>query len=698
MRIPFSQLRFPNTPQQTWGIQFRRDIRAAGEAVDWSWAPRTEAGVTSKYGHLVGISSIPQPKRLEVLPYTVGKTTHLENASAGNPYNDGSVQDLSAGLDLKYGLSSNLTLDATINPDFGQVEADPAVVNLTAYETFFEERRPFFVERADLFQFADGPPETFFYSRRIGKQPSFSAIGAAPYVDAPQATTILGAAKATGRTSSGWSVGVLEAVTAKEYAQLADASGNPLPEMGVEPLTNYAVARLRKEYGGGLNYVGGMFTAVNRNIDEENFEVLRSSAYAGGTDFRHRFAKNIWQVSGWLSGSYVAGSAAAMQSTQAASSRYYQRPDQDYLTFDPNRTSLAGVATGLVVQKVGGDWIGHIGGATTSPGFELNDAGFQTDADRIYFSGTLTRRWVQPGKVFRNFSTTLRLEKFLNYGGSNLHQGVYLSGSGTFNNLWNVSYQVGYGGTALNDRVTRGGPMRTRPSSTSVQGSVGTDGRKSVAVGISGTYTDTETGSWSTSAGVNVTFRPQGAFDLTLTSGIGQSREDAFYVTQGVDATATATYGSRYIFGDLYQHRLDTTVRLNWLLSPDISIQLYAQPFLATGDYEKFKALSQPSSYEHLTYGEDGSSITFDEPSQTYTTLGAPGATPISFLNPDFRVRSLRGNLVFRWEYRPGSTLFLVWNHGRGSRSFDPTWNGLDDLFDLKQNVFLVKLNYYLNL
>jgi hypothetical protein len=702
MRIPFSQLRFPNATEQTWGIQFRRDIRAAGEAVDWSWAPRTEAGITSKYGHLVGISSIPQPKRLEILPYSVGKTTHVENVSPANPFNDGSVQNLSAGLDLKYGLTSNITLDATVNPDFGQVEADPAVVNLTAYETFFQERRPFFIERADLFQFSEGTPETFFYSRRIGKRPSLSALGSARYVDEPQATTILGAAKATGRTSSGWSVGVLEAVTAKEYAQLADASGNPLPDVGVEPLTNYAVARLRKEYGGGLNYIGGMFTAVNRDIDETQLEVLRGSAYAGGTDFRHRFAKNVWQLSGWLSGSYVSGSTTAMQATQAASARYYQRPDQDYLTFDPNRTSLSGFASGIVMQKVGGDWTGHIGGATTSPGFELNDAGFQNDADRVYLSSTISRRWVKPGKVFRNFNATLRLEDYYNYGGSNLQRGAILSANGSFNNLWNIFFSTAYNGTALNDRVTRGGPMRTRPSSTAISGGIGTDGRKSIAVTVSGNYTDTESGSWSSSGDVEVTFRPQGAFDLTLSTGFGRSREDAFYVTQGVDATATDTYGSRYIFGDLDQHFLDTTIRLNWLLSPDISIQLYAQPFLATGDYEKFKALAAPSTYDHMLYGEDGSSITFDEENQRYTTLGAPDATPITFVNPDFRLRSLRGNLVFRWEYRPGSTLFLVWNHGRGSFSFDPTWGGLSDLFDLskdpQQNVFLVKMNYYLNL
>jgi hypothetical protein len=702
MRIPFSQLRFPNTTDHTWGVQFRRDIRAAGEAVDWSWSPRTEAGATSKWGHLVGISSIPQPKRLEVLPYTLGKTTHTEGASPSDPFNDGSVQDLSGGLDLKYGLTSNITLDATINPDFGQVEADPAVVNLTAFETFFDERRPFFIERSDLFQFSEGTPETFFYSRRIGRQPSLSARGSAPYVDEPQAVTILGAAKATGRTQSGWSVGVLEAVTAKEFAQLADANGNPLPQTGVEPLSNYAVARLRKEYGAGANYVGGMFTAVNRDIDEEQFEPLRSSAYAGGLDFRHRFAKNLWQVVGWLSGSHVSGDTEAMLATQTASSRYYQRPDQDYVTLDPTRKSLSGFASGLFLQRVSGNWTGHFGGATTSPGFEINDAGFQQDADRLYVTGSLTRRWVQPGKVFRNFNATLNLQNFLNYGGVNIRKNASLNASGSFNNLWSSFLYVNYSSSGQNDRVTRGGPLRYQPWATTVHGGIGTDSRKAIALSAAGTYIWSESNAWSSSASLDLTFRPQGAFDLTLSTSFGKSREDAFYVTQGVDATANETFGSRYLFGDLDQHYLDTTLRLNWLLSPNISVQLYAQPFLATGDYQKFKALSAPSSYDFLRYGENGSTITFDEPNQLYTTVAETGADPISFVNPDFRVRSLRSNLVFRWEYRPGSTLFLVWNHGRGSFTFDPTWGGLNDLFDLsddpQRNVFLVKLNYYLNL
>ena len=702
MRIPFSQLRFPNRVEQMWGIQFRRDIRAAGEAVDWSWSPRTEPGTTSKYGHLVGLSAIPQPRRLEILPYTVGRSSFTEGADPSSPFDDGSVYDASAGLDLKYGLTSNLTLDATFNPDFGQVEADPAVVNLTAYETFFEERRPFFIERSDLFRFGEGSPETFFYSRRIGKAPSISAIGSAPYVDQPTATTILGAAKATGRTASGWSVGILEAVTGKEYARLASGPDATLPDVGVEPLTNYAVARLRREYAGGGSFLGGMFSAVNRNLDEPQFDVLRSAAYAGGMDFLHRFRGNRYLVRGWLAGSHVNGETSAILATQQASSRYYQRPDQNYVSLDSSATSLSGYSSGLTFQKTGGDWTWRLGGSAVSPGYELNDAGFQVDADRVIATGGITRAWVQPGKVFRSFNAQLNGSQAWNYGGVSVRRNMALGLSGSFHNLWGLSLQLARNFEGSNDRVTRGGPIRLQPSNVSIGLQGSTDSRKAVSGSAYISYVDASSGAWGRFAGASLTFRPQGAFDLTIFTDWTRSREDAFYVTQGADGTASDTYGRRYIFATLDQHALDTRLRLNWLLSPSLSVQLYAQPLLATGDYEEYKALAQPSSYDFLTYGENGSTITFDEPNQLYTTSGGPGADPISFINPDFRIRSLRANLVVRWEYRPGSTLFLVWNQNRGSRIFDPTWNGMSDLWALRhdpqQNVFLIKLNYYLNL
>jgi hypothetical protein len=403
-----------------------------------------------------------------------------------------------------------------------------------------------------------------------------------------------------------------------------------------------------------------------------------------------------------MAGSHVRGSTAALTATQLASSRYYQRPDQDYVSVDPDATSLSGYSSGAFLQKTGGDWTWRLGGSAVSPGYELNDAGFQLNADRLIASGGITRAWVRPGKVFRSFTAQLNANQAANYGGVNVGRSLALGLGGSFHNLWGVNLQLSRNFAASNDRVTRGGPIRLQPSSTSIGLQMSTDSRNAVAGSAYVSYVDASSGAWARFAGASLTFRPQGAFDVTVFTDWYRSREDAFYVTQGADATADATFGRRYLFATLDQHSLDTRVRLNWLLSPNLSIQLYAQPLLATGDYTGFKALARPGSYDFLEYGTGGSSITFDGGAERYTTLGGPGADPVSFTNPDFRFRSLRSNLVLRWEYRAGSTLFLVWNQTRGSRIFDPAWNGLGDLWDLRhdpqQNIFLIKFNYYLNL
>ncbi|HEX9894551.1 MAG TPA: DUF5916 domain-containing protein [Gemmatimonadales bacterium] len=702
MRIPFSQVRFPNVPEQVWGVQFRRDIRAAGEAVDWSWSPRTESGSTSKYGHLLGLSRIPQPRRIEAVPYIGGQWRFTEGADPSNPFDDGSVYQTTAGLDLKYGLTSNLTLDATINPDFGQVEADPAVVNLTAFETFFEERRPFFVERADLFRFRSSGAQNFFYSRRIGRAPSLSAEGAAPYTDQPGATTILGAAKVTGRTSSGWSVGLLETVAAKERAELA-RPGEALPAVGVEPLSNYAVARVRREYTGGSSFVGGILTAVNRRLDEPEFGLLRSAAYSGGVDFQHRFRGNAFELEGSLGGSWIRGSESAMLAAQAAPARYYQRPDQDYVSLDSNATNLGGTAGNLIFRKAGGDWRYGVSGSYTSPGFEVNDIGFQTEADRIRFSGSLERLWLTPGRLFRSFSSQVFLSQWYNFGGTNLNREVNAVAQGSFLNLWSVFAEAGGNFQSRDDRVTRGGPLGVRPAAAYVALGAASDSRKSLRGELTAWYSWSEVGGWGWALDPRITFRPQGAFDLTLQMSWRRNQADAFYVTQAPDPAAAATFGGRYVFGSLGQQSLNTTLRLNWVLSPNLSLQWYAQPLLATGDYNGFKALERPSAYRFQTYGENASTLDFDPETLQYTADadGDGPAVPIRFGNPDFRIRSLRSNVVLRWEYRPGSTLFLVWNHNRGSQIFDPSWGGLDDLWGLRtdpqQNILQIKLNYYLN-
>jgi hypothetical protein len=702
IRIPFSQLRFPDASEQVWGIQFRRDIRSAAEAVDWAWSPRTEPGSTSKYGHLLGIRDIPAPGRLEVLPYVSSQARLTRGADATNPFDDGSHTSAGAGIDLKYGVTSDLTLQATVNPDFGQVEADPAVVNLTAFETFFEERRPFFVEGADIFGF--GPPGgqvPLFYSRRVGRAPSISGFGTAAYVDQPASTSILGAAKLSGRTRSGWSMALLEAVTAKEYARRADAAGAPLDDLPVEPLSNYAVGRLRRDFRGGSSAVGAMFTAVNRDLDEAVFNPLRQSAYTGGVDWLHRFRKNAWAFGGYLGGSWVNGSTTAMLLTQSLSSRYFQRPDQDYVTLDSTRTALAGMNGGIGLSETAGNWVFTARGNFVTPGYEGNDAGFQTDADRIRLVASAGRRWLAPGPLFRQVSAGINGSQAFNFGSTSVGRNLSADIDGTFNSMWSFGIDLGWGFQSYDDKATRGGPRLERPAGWHLGGGLRSDSRKAVSFGASGFFTGHVEGTQGGGGGVELVYRPQGSVDFSASANYQAFDYDQFYVTQHADPAATDTYGRRYLFSALDQDQLSFTFRLNWVVTPNLSLQWYAQPFLATGDYDRYSYVRTPSAYDYATYGEDGSTITYDEAANRYTATAGPGAAAVTFTNPDFRVRSLRSNLVMRWEYLPGSTLFVVWNQSRATQVGDPRFNSLKDVWgiwdDPMQNVLLVKVNYYLS-
>ncbi len=709
IRIPFSQLRFPGGTQQEWGINFSRAIHRKNEFIRWSWAPNTEEGYASLFGHLQGIRDIRPPKQLEVLPYTVVKSDFTEGADASNPFDDGSVFDVTGGFDLKYGLTSDLTLDATVNPDFGQVEADPAVVNLSAFETFFSERRPFFVEGANIFRFGAGSggfifgAPQLFYSRRIGRSPSRSADAGAGYVDNPVSTQILGAAKLSGKTA-GWSIGVLDALTARESARLQLEDGTRTTEP-VEPVANYGVLTLRKDFRNGATGIGGLATSVHRDVGDPVFSALRSAAYSGGVDFFHRFGQNQFTVNGTISGSHIRGSAESITLAQRSSTRYYQRPDQDYVSLDTTATTMSGFAGSLQAGKVSGNWVYGTDLYAYSPGFEVNDAGFEIQTDRIFHGIRLTRRWLDPGKLFRSFRVQSTWAQSWNFGGTTLWRSAFAGFGGQFLNYWNFSFGSSFDFGGRSDKATRGGPLMESPRQWSANGFIGSDFRKPVSAAVFGYFARNKYGGWGAEVGTELTIRPTGALDLSISPSWNRSHSIGFYVTQAEDSTATATYGSRYLFSELDQTGLDLTVRMDLSLTPNLSIQLWAQPFVAAGDYDGFKELVAPGTFRFLRYGEDGAStLTFDEEANSYTADpdGDGPADTITFGNPDFRFRSLRSNLVVRWEYMPGSTVFLVWNHGQSGFSSDPSFRVFDELRkvlgDDQQNTFLIKFNYWLSL
>ncbi len=709
MQIPFSQLRFPGGEEQIWGINFARRIFRKNERVRWSWVPNTEQGYASNFGHLVGLHDIPAPRRLELLPYTVGTADYKEGIDPDNPFTQGGIYDISAGFDLKYGVTSGLTLDATVNPDFGQVEADPAVVNLSAFETYFEERRPFFVEGADLFQFGAGSggfvfgAPQLFYSRRVGRSPTRPVYEPGGYVDYPSATKIIGAGKLSGKTGR-WSIGAMNALTSREYAQVHSGDGSRSSTQ-VEPLANYTVLSLRRDLRDGASGIGLLGTSVLRDLNDPAFSYLTSSAFSGGIDFFHRFAGDQFVVNGSLAASYIRGDPLAITGAQRSSARYYQRPDQDYVSLDTTATGLSGHAASLQAGKVSGNWTYATDFYAYSPGFEVNDAGFESVVDRIFWGLRLQRRWLDPGKVFRHFYINATLAQSWNFGGTSLGRSPYFGVGGQFLNYWEFGVGASYTFRAQDDKATRGGPLRERPQIWNTEVFVSTDSRKPVSLSAFTYYAGNEYRGWGLGSGVSVRIRPTGSLNLTFSPGFDKTHAMGFYVTQRQDPLATATYGGRYVFSELVQTSLDLTLRMDMAVTPNLSLQLWAQPYIASGDYFGFKELAEPGTFNHLVYGVDGgSTISLDGPSNTYTVDpdGDGPAEPFTFFNPDFSTRSLRTNLVLRWEYMPGSTLFVVWNHDRWNWVSDPTFRGLkefDRLFDdPAQNTFLVKINYWLSL
>ena len=710
MEIPFSQLRFSQAPVQVWGVRVERWIERKNELALFPFVPKTESGIASRFADLVGVQNIPAPRHLEVLPYALARSRYDTPDSPGNPFDGGSSYFGGMGADLKYGVSSNLTLDATVNPDFGQVELDPAIVNLTAFEVKLEERRPFFVEGGDIFGFAgagaglaklaDRPK--YFYSRRIGRPPEGSVTSPDDFVDMPQSSTILGAAKLSGKRANGWSVGVLDAMTAREWATAAGTTG-PSHRDEVEPFTNYFVGRLKRDLRHGNTTVGVMATAVNRDLDTPTLAGMPAAAYAGGVDLFHRWHQNTYAVAASLGASYLRGDTLALQDVQRSSSRYYDRPDAASFHYDPHRTSLAGVTGDAFLSKIGGPWRWSVAGEFVSPGFEVNDLGFQERVDRISTAIAGQRRWTHPDKVFLQHTLALSLDNGWNYDHDLIERKVAAYAFGQFRNFWTAAVNLSYSGGAIDDRLTRGGPLARTPPGW--QGSVEayTDDRKRMSGYLFTAHGRDSAGGWWFEFLPKITLRRGTAVSVSLAPDYFTGRVAAQYVFTHVPATATDS--ARYVFAELIEHQISATLRLNATFSPTLSFQLYAQPFTFTGAYRGLKELRARKTFAFNTYGRDnGSTIARNGNAYTIDPDGPGTDSSFTVDNPDFRQRSLSVKAVWRWEYRPGSTVFLAWTHSRsGYFPYDASFNVARDLgrelfLDRPTNVLLVKFNYWLSL
>jgi Domain of unknown function (DUF5916)/Carbohydrate family 9 binding domain-like len=708
-RIPFSQLRFPAKEPPTgrvWDIQIMRDIARRQERD--SWAPWTvqSPGFVSSSGEMDGVNGIPAPSRLEVLPYASAQTTRAPRAN-GDPFFRASNAKLAVGGDAHYGLSNGLTLTASVNPDFGQVEVDPAVVNLSAFETFFPEKRPFFLEGADIFNF--GATRTFgeygsqhyFYSRRIGRQPQRSLNAA--FVDAPQQTPILGALKLTGKTGP-WTVGGLDAVTNEQSARFFNSPTDRGAEV-VEPLTNYFMGRLRRDLNGGKSFIGGMVASTTRSVDDTAIAgQLRRQAVVSGLDFEHSWSSRQWIVTGFGVGSRVEGTPASIAITQRASSRYYQRPDAPYVRFDSTRSFLGGYMGELALQENGAAWSGSLDFKEASPGFEINDLGFQSKVDYRALDTEMNYRKTSPGRFLRNYDGWVGADHVANFGGVATYDGAGTGGDVQFSNLWQIGGFERITAPAYDERLTRGGPLLRMPALHESNFYVMSDSRWPVTATLSLDDIRDRSGSDLLTTSLALDWRPASYVHVSAGPALAQQFSTDQYVTTVPDPTATTTFGRRYVFSNLHQTTFSLDARIDWTFTPTLTLQMYAQPFVSAGRYDRLKEFARPRSYRFTFYGADGrSALSYDATQRLYTVdPDGPGpAAPFTVANPNFNIRSLHGNAVARWQYRPGSTLFFVWQQERSG--FDPSLSEFEFRRDAgavfrsqPTNVFLVKVAYWL--
>ena len=711
IRIPFSQLRFSSREDaMDWGVNFQRRIARKGEIAFWSPTPRVDESLVSRFGRLQGISNLTEPRRLEIAPYTAASLLRAPNPGNGNPYFNANHFNGNIGGDIKYGITSDLTLTATINPDFGQVEADPAVINLSANENFFNERRPFFLEGSDIFQFGrtstfstSGNPFTF-YSRRIGRTPQGNSNAAgvhAAHVDRPDYTTIATAAKLSGKTKSGWSLGLLNAYTLEEHADYQTATGNE-DRFSVEPATNYLVMRAKKDFNEGNTYVGAFGSAVNRVMDDTYFEqFLRSSAYLGGFDYEHNFGNRAWVASGTASFTNINGTANAITLAQRSPARYYHRVDSDKLNLDGNRTSLNGYAGEFSLQKRGGNdhWLGSLTYATVSPGYETNDLGFQNRADYRSINGGIVYRENTP-KYLNYFESWLFTGQSWNFDADKIENWFNLGTAMRFNNQWRINSEFMVRPEVMSDRQTRGGPVVQMPGNISANANINSNPNKKISYN-GGTFIR-----WDAEGGSSMEFwggfrvQPTSWFQISVNPNLFMNKNLYQYVTTVSDAEATHTYGRRYVFGVIEQKMVSASIRLDWTFSPTMTLQTFVRPYISSGSYSNFKELSTPRTYDYSVYGQDMGTVS-ESDGRIYVDPDGSGAqSGYNFAKPDFNFRSVQGNAVFRWEYMPGSTLFLVWQQQRSDYVSDGTFEmgrDMGALFKSKPtNIFLVKLSYWM--
>ncbi len=709
VKIPLSQLRFGDRDEHIWGFNVMRRDFGADERSTWQWIPQNAAGWVSNFGELHGIKGIKPKRQIEIQPYTVVALSKGP-VEEGNPYADGSDAKLNFGLDGKVGVTTDMTLDFTINPDFGQVEADPSALNLDGFQIFFDERRPFFVENANLFSFsvsrleAGGPfgNDNLFYSRRIGASPrgDFDAPDGA-YIDYPRFTSIIGSAKFSGKTQKGLSVGILESITAKEYARVSHEGQET--DVLVEPLTNYVVASVSQDIKQGESRIGLTMTGLNRRLDQTGLEdQYHSEAYSGGLNLFHSWKSREWQLTGNFLFSHVGGTAAKIRNTQESFEHYFQRPDAEHVLVDGTKTSLTGHGGTISLGNYGGkDNISFQTGVTwRSPDLELNDIGFLNTADEIHHVTWAGYRSPKPVGIFRRIAINVNQYSRWTYGGEHLYNAANTNMHFSFKNYWGMGFGGTYEMKDISTKALFGGPLLRQNKGIVNWIYIDSDNRKKVTTGINLTHfrsVGPDRGALAfNSYRFFIGYQPSSSIRITLNP--TYSKQD-----RAIQNVAYEEFGGedRYITGRINQETFSLSMRLNYSITPNMTLQYWGQPFISKGQYSEFKYITDPLARSYVDRFDlyDAAQMSYGEGSEEYSIdEDRDGQTDYSFSNPDFSFMQFRSNLVFRWEYKPGSEFFLVWtqnNTASGDVEKGIYSSLADDLFGRDvHNTFLMKFTY----
>ena len=701
-RIPLSQLRYNKAENLTWGLQVHRRLFRHEERSTWQPIPKTGTGWVSRFGELRGLKGLAPKRQIEILPYSVLGTKH-QAVDESNPFSHSSETLFEGGVDGKIGLSKNMTLDFTINPDFGQVEADPSQVNLTSFETFFDEKRPFFIEGKDILDLRISPAVTggsftrdnLFYSRRIGKRPSYQP--SEDYVDSPDRTRIQGAFKLSGKTANGLSIGILNSMTAEETA--AYQTGNEKGRLTVEPRTNYFVGRAQKDFNQGETQVGAIFTAVNRDLEEDYLAFLTREAYAGGVDFSSYFRNRDYRLEASFMMSDVSGSQEAIYQLQTTSARYFQRPDNDSATLDEERTSLKGTAGSVRFSRTSNHNLRFETGTTwRTPGFEINDLGFLREADTINQFTWVGYQITEPFSVFN--SLYINANEWVNYDTSG--ELLSLAGNVNTNMQFKNRSQLGAGMTRNSDYLSntalRGGPSSKWPGNWNLNFWYNSDSRKRLYGGAGGNWNFRDSGfGRDQNLWMDLYFRPNDSMVLSFQPSWSKDHPEMQYIS-----TENLGGEARYLFGRMEQETYVLTVRFDYSVTPNLTVQYYGSPFTSKGRFDRIKRVTNPIasdiSNRHQLFSDD--QIEFNADEEWFSVdENEDGQEDYGFSRPDFDYREFQSNLVFRWEYRAGSTLFFVWSQNRNQATLDLTRSGLgqdmETLFSTHPtNVLMLKFSY----